>query len=224
VFVLKDYFAPHIAKTAISNGFMKPDDFELITLARRIFSVDPEPLSTDAALFYPSAGSDLITPLIIALPYCSQFFFYDHDLSKPRLRSLSHKVFNYICQIEGITATQTSWIKNGRGRTLIFEYHGIEKMLNWVNDDNLTFLSQTHLKLAFYFHRGDSYGEGGSGQFWDSTLLSDLREMIKPGGVCYYITTGEPGGPAFEIKDADLKIEKDECVAKYYIGQLKNLN
>lgn len=60
-------------------------------------------------------------------------------------------------------------------RCFEFEIASIPRRVWIVNRDNKTFLDED-VPLAFFFHRGDSEGEGGSGQRWDSELLPLLRQ------------------------------------------------
>ena len=62
-----------------------------------------------------------------------------------------------------------------------------------VHKDNMTFLEKD-IPVAFYFHRGDSQGEGGSDQRWDSDLLPQLLAKADPDIGCRILTDGKPGG------------------------------
>ena len=58
-----------------SRQLMKVGDSRLI---ERFVHLVPPPKSLadgNAAMFYPSAGKDMLTPLMLALPYCTQFYF-----------------------------------------------------------------------------------------------------------------------------------------------------
>ena len=63
---------------------------------------------------------------------------------------------------------------------------------------DMTFLDKD-IPIAFYFHRGDSPGEGGSGQSWDSNLLLQLLAKSAKDIGCHVLTDGEPGGLRDEV-------------------------
>ena len=67
---------------AVINRAMKPEDSRLI---REFFCQADEPPQSPGsrdALFYPSSGDDILTPLLLGLPFCSQFFFYDRFIKR----------------------------------------------------------------------------------------------------------------------------------------------
>ena len=67
---------------AVINRAMKPEDSRLI---REFFCQADEPPQSPGsrdALFYPSSGKDILTPLLLGLPFCSQFFFYDRFIKR----------------------------------------------------------------------------------------------------------------------------------------------
>ncbi|BCO09217.1 hypothetical protein GF1_15930 [Desulfolithobacter dissulfuricans] len=80
------------------------------------------------------------------------------------------------------------------------------------------------MELSFYFHRGDSWGEGGSGQRWDSEHIPELINMVPYNKRCVFLTDGEPGGidkECFELC-SELSIPFLERRRKYYFGFLVN--
>jgi hypothetical protein len=92
-----------------------------------------------------------------------------------------------------ISTSPPHWENTDDRHYFDFEFNGIPRRLHWVHADNMAFL-QEDVELAFYFHRGDSWGEGGSGQEWDSKLLPKLLKMIPFSSSCVYLTDGVPGG------------------------------
>lgn len=218
-----NYLSKHVIASANRDYYLKPEDCMLISKARKVFLRQKTIPNPDAALFYPSAGHDLLTPLIISLPYCSQFYFYDHRLANTNSTTDTsyQSLFNCILQIKGVYSSQEAWSLSSIGLEIEFEFCQAAKMLYWVNDDNLNFLKLSKVNLAFYFHRGDSYGEGGSRQFWDSVLFNELIKAKMPGTSCLFITDGEPGGLSPEVANrADTFIAKNEPERTYYIGRI----
>jgi hypothetical protein len=115
------------------------------------------------------------------------------------------------------------WKPAGDRHYFDFEFNGIPRRLHWVHTDNVAFL-QENVELAFYFHRGDSWGEGGSGQQWDSELLPELLKMIPKGSYCVYLTDGVPGGfenqPSSEV--FDLHVPFIERGRTYHCGKFSS--
>jgi len=174
---------------ALTSGNIKQEDARLLSEFTKYY---PPPASyppEKSALFYPSAGIDFITPIILGLPYCRDFYFFEHNLhlcnSVPRI---NHPLRQIGCYFIG-----NEWNKLNDEHVIEFDFNGIRRTVHWVHKDNLTFL-ESDTNISFYFHRGDSEGEGGSGQRWDSVLLEKLKSKIAPGHNCLYITDGIPGG------------------------------
>lgn len=173
--------------------------------------------SDKSSLFYPSAAKDFITPILLGLPYCTQFYFYESHRSSP-----PPKIALILDKIEGVRTT-SNWANfesGARRDCLDFEFNGIPRRLHWVHADN-TEIVEEDIELRFYFHRGDSWGESGSGQEWDSKLLPKLLERIPPDSSCRYLTDGHPGG--FDSQRASETFELNmpfiERGRTYYCGR-----
>jgi len=97
------------------------------------------------------------------------------------------------------------------------------RTIYWVHTDNTDFLNE-NVTLGFYFHRGDSWGEGGSGQKWDSDLLPKLLLKIPKGTSCLYVTEGIPGGFAAEhsSESFELNLPFVERRRTYYCGRFQS--
>ncbi len=163
-------------------------------------------------LFYPSAGYDIITPLLIAIEHINNFYFYNVSYEFRKLDIIK----SYIGKILKIDVELDK-----HKRTISFIFKKIRKILYFCADDNKSFLEKD-ISLGFYFHRGDSSGEGGSNQKWDSELLSQLKKKVKIGKECFFISDGEPGGGMSE--EISIKHEKklySDRNRKYYFGYLK---
>jgi len=207
---------------ALNSYLMKIGDSRLITQFTKHITPPNEKPSDRSALFYPSSGSDLLTPLLLGLPYCTQFYFFERSQQR-RPPPLAH-VLKKIPSVKTIGQQRSpKWIRNDNYHYLEFEYDGLPRELFWVHTDNKNFL-QKDVELAFYFHRGDSWGEGGSGQKWDSELVPDLMKMIPAGKQCVYLTDGEPGGIDSSIFDSNIELIMPfiERGIKYYCGKLFN--
>ncbi|HQG93084.1 MAG TPA: hypothetical protein PLN27_15620 [Acidobacteriota bacterium] len=211
-------------------------DWPLIEQFRELFPNPNHPPGERAALFYPSAGTDLQTPLLLGLPYCRQFFFYEHWRSKIQpeklnwLRQAPFQNYEWVGWLEDKNMSQVSApVDPGRpgggpfGEFIVrFTYRDVPRELHWVCRDNKDFLKQD-VDLSFYFHRGDSYGEGGSRQYWDSDLLPQLVAKIPEDSYCPFLSTGEPGGE-YPVLPKLLEHQVGDTMVfnlgDYYIGRL----
>jgi hypothetical protein len=171
---------------------MKEGDSRLIYSFKREFGSSGGTPDSRAALFYPSADIDLLTPIILGLPYCTQFYFFERSRAPqlPRIAGILKDIPDL--EIPRVPR-QPVWTRQPRLDKLEFEYLGIPRTVHWVHDDNIRFLD-LDVDLAFYFHRGDSPGEGGAGQKWDSDLLLQLTRKVPAEKSCLILTDGEPGG------------------------------
>lgn len=155
------------------------------------------------ALFYPSAENDFLFPLLVGLPFCTDFFFYEeirqpHGLSKLR-RAIKELVARLPCREVDVVD----------GECLEFEFDSLTRRAWIVHEDNTAFLKM-EIPLTFYFRRGDSGengpGEGGSGQRWDSDLLPQLLEKADREIGCRILTDGQPGGLLEDIASKCQKV------------------
>ena len=174
-----------------AKELMKVGDSRLIARFRRL-AAPPTTLVPDAstAMFYPSAGKDILTPLLLSLPYCTKFYFYESNQLTPPSR-VREALREFASPPQG--QERLEWMDAGVRRILNFVVGGIPRTIYWSHSDNTQFLTEA-VSLRFYFHRGDSEGEGGSGQQWDSELLPKLLLKIPAGESCLYVTDGMPGG------------------------------
>ena len=154
---------------------------------------DPPPLDVNSkcALFYPTAGRDILFPLIVGLPYCTDFFFFEKHAS---IQLPIPKVLEAI----GQTAERVDSGYSDR-ECHKFEIDSIVRRIWTMRKDNKTFLD-LEIPLAFFFHRGDSNGEGGSGQRWDSDLFPHLIKRACSDVGLRIFTDGEPGGLDESVK------------------------
>ncbi|CAM5402646.1 hypothetical protein [Thauera mechernichensis] len=205
--------------SAIAKRVMKVGDSRLVARFTKIIpppAIDRCP-SSKASLFYPSAGSDFLTPILLGLPYCTQFYFFERSHSERQ-----PQIANILRHIEGIRVPTNppQWKRDDVRQCLDFEFNGIPRRLHWYHADN-TAIFHEDLELRFYFHRGDSWGEGGSGQEWDSKLLPELIKLIPPSSSCIYLTDGIPGGleTQYSTETFDLNVPFIERGRAYYCGR-----
>jgi hypothetical protein len=216
---------------------MKSYDQDFIKIFKKVFApTSSEPIS-ESALFYPSAGTDFITPIILGLPFCREFYFYEHeplgqlnrskqntDAYEKRINEKLQNITPALSKISGLNLHGRDWIIDKSGALLKFNYDGIERTIYWAHKDNEDFLTK-NVNLTFYFHRGDSYGEGGSGQFWDSDLLSELMKKVPNNSRCLFVTDGEPKGLLEPIKENSRVFKIDENIGgNYYFGILPTID
>jgi len=134
----------------------------------------------------------MFTPTIVGMPHCIDFYYYDLTRDNDTILWLK----NSLRYLLGVS------IKHSHGENedrLIFEFHGMKRTIYWVHKDNRDFLDRK-VHPAFYFHRGDSWGEGGSGQKWDSELMPLLLKKVSAGNQLRILTDGEPGGISPHLK------------------------
>jgi len=214
------YFLKHVISSAIKYGFIKRQDRRLLKEFSEKYKPFNAPPIFNSALFYPSAGLDLIIPLILGLPYCRDFYFYEWE-PKFYIDDIE-KIHCFFPTLNGITVIKTDqfdWIVENEKRLISFKHNSIERTIHWVHKDNKDFLTR-NVNLAFYFHRGDSYGEGGSGQFWDSDLLPELMKKVPNDYRCLFVTDGEPRGLLESVKEKAHEFKIHENMGRYYFGIL----
>jgi hypothetical protein len=203
-----------------SRQLMKVGDSRLI--ARFVHLAPPSKSLPDenSALFYPSAGKDMLTPLLLALPYCTRFYFYERSQRRSPPPQIQFPLRAIASPIPG--SERLEWADEAGRRVLKCIVGGINRTIYWCHSDNSDFLNE-NVDLQFYFHRGDSWGEGGSGQKWDSDLLPKLLSKIPKARPCLYVTDGFPGGFAtqYSSESFELNLPFVERGRIYYCGRLR---
>jgi hypothetical protein len=205
-----------------SRELLKVGDSRLI--ARFLERVTSSNSMNDAnsAMFYPSAGNDLLTPLLLALPYCSQFYFYARGLRASKPPAIQHALREIASPITD--SEKLKWIDEAGGWVMKCIIGGIKRSIHWCNSENTDFLNE-NVDLIFYFHRGDSLGEGGSGQKWDSELLPKLLMKVPKGETCLFVTDGVPGGlsEGYSSETFELNLPFVERKRTYHCGRFISL-
>jgi hypothetical protein len=170
------------------EGMLKKEDPELIPWANELLKPLRDSGEPSGAMFSPSAGADIITPVLIGLPFCTEFHFYDDGGAGEWRKAVRH-----LCNILGNPRGLKVPDGGKRSFEVEFEYNGIPRRIFHVKADNEKFLA-TSSRLVFFFHRGDSQGEGGADQPWDGEWFARWKEMIPAGRLCAVLSDGIPYG------------------------------
>ena len=177
------------------DGMMKKEDSELISWANECLKPLSNQKAPSGALFYPSAGHDIITPVLIGLPFCTEFHFYDKGGASGWQKALKH-LSKVLGNPSGFRVPDDA----KRSFEVQFEFSGIQRKIFHGKADNQEFLD-TSSPLMFFFRRGDSLGEGGSDQPWDSEWFARWKSMIPEGKLCAVLTDATPHGLAPELQE-----------------------
>jgi hypothetical protein len=175
----------------------------------------PLPAAAKGVLFYPSAGLDLLFPLIVGLPHCDEFHFFDNGFRYDFRRASG------ILISLGLRTSEISETRIEHGVVLEFTLLGVVRRVVLHMQDNMEFL-QSRLPVRFYFHRGDSRGEGGCDQGWDGELLGELLSRSDDRGM-FVLTDGQPGGlnSRYERLPQKLTVPMSRREYAYYAGLLR---
>ncbi len=174
---------------------LKPEDTRLIQRLKRLgIEERGSEITERSTLFYPSAGTDVILPTLLGLPFCSQFYFYNNgsDFGESRRTDTARAIRSKLKKLVGDRIIGDPTFREDEF-VFQFAFGGHDRAIHCVCRDNLDFLNQD-VDLTFFFHRGDSPGECGCGQYWDSELLGQLVRKVPPNAECQVLTDGEPGG------------------------------
>jgi hypothetical protein len=197
------------------EGMMKREDANLISWANECLKPLRNEEEPSGALFYPSAGGDIITPVLLGLPFCKEFHFYDNGGARDWARAMRHlaKLLDFTLPRHLERSFETR-----------FEYGGVKRRIFHTRADNQDFLN-TSSRLVFFFRRGDSNGDGGSDQRWESDLFTQWKPMIPGGELCAILTDGIPGGLADELKrklGEPKKFPSSQRKFPYYCGIIRS--
>lgn len=158
----------------------------------------------DLSLFYPSSGNDCITPIKIFAPVITEFWFVDRgyfhpghsdtrlygfdapaDKQAPLLNDSDYTLIDirhsgpvswerYQKDIEPCVLTEIYMHKPSKKQISIHRRrgYGFSAFRKEIN------------KLGVFFYRGDSWGEGGSGNLWlESSHINEICEKLVDGGL-----------------------------------------
>jgi hypothetical protein len=162
----------------------------------------------DTVLFYPSSGNDLITPVKIFSPFVTEFWFVDKGYfvpGHPNTRSYgldvpadkqapllgSNKDYKLVdTQLSGAANRD----KEPSVLTERYLHHSSGKHITIHRRRGYGFRVFREIKkLGVFFYRGDSLGEGGSGDLWlESDHIDEICEKLNPAGLI--VTDGSNQG------------------------------
>lgn len=203
-----------VSRLAFGRGQLKVGDAFLHWKLSQIDTFKPSKETPKGVLFYPSAGYDLLFPLIVGLPHCDEFHFFDQSV-----QYVSQKVIQNLSHFGVRSRDVVETCSDGK-RCLEFDLFDVRRRIWLRREDNLNFLKE-QTPIRFYFHRGDSSGEGGSAQNWDGVLLQELVARSDDRGILV-ISDGVPGGLDAEygrqLNQISLPTFRDSNV--YFVGLL----
>ncbi|MCR4292391.1 MAG: hypothetical protein NUV76_05890 [Candidatus Kuenenia sp.] len=167
-------------------------------------------------LFYPSSGTDLRIPVETFLPWISDFWFVDHryDFNKALREFLKYEFINQnIYSANGITIRKKEAFEvkilsrtfRRKNNNKIFRIHkccgrGYDTFRRLIKDEKKL--------VSFFFYRGDSFGDGGSGFYWLRTtgVLKNVLESLENNGLI--ITDGSNADKHFKFENKDYSWQK----------------
>ena len=144
--------------------------------------------------FYPCSASDTHDSLSIFQKNVSEFHFSDpfHPIRRSSHKLLTNEK-NEIC------IPFIGKILNDPGSSCELEISS-SKVISHQKDGLLTLLEDLE-DISIFYYRGDSGGEGGSGQFWMGSVLFDLvLSRILPGGLICTDGSNGAGFPCNQLR------------------------
>jgi len=202
----------------VTKGNLKHEDSRLINEIQKKYSFKKKSAPVGLSLFYPSAGEDVLCPLILGLPFCSEYFFY--ECSRKRLTRSKVLIERFLQGKFKIIEDDIS--TSNQGELIVSFESGTDiKRIHLVNDDNEHFL-KIGASVGFFFRRGDSQGNGGSGQEWDSRHILDVVKKGQCDRDIIIVTDGQPGGVHKKLKDymEPINIPLSERGREYHICKI----
>ncbi len=128
--------------------------------------------------FYPCSGNDITFPISFFADHVEEFHFADPI-------NLNYGMQNASDQVRKINSEKIPWIGNVINQPESIyrkEIRGNKVVLH--RKDGLFTLLENLSCISVFFYRGDSAGEGGSGQMWQGPVLLDLvLSRIMSGGL-----------------------------------------
>lgn len=120
----------NLINTAISSDMMKINDFRFVIQFFQIsqYIHNATIPSEKSSLFYPSSGKDFITPILLGLPFCTKFYFFDFcNQYKNNHCNILKKLWSILKRIEcfNLPDEYKDYSKINDFETLDFEYQGI---------------------------------------------------------------------------------------------------
>ena len=158
--------------TEIPTAKRDPDEFLLDTAFNGLKS---------GRLFYPSAGDDTELPIKTFVPWIRDFWFVDRDYNLNRRNYNLNRLFGNKHQLESDEREILTGTTLKTGEPFEIEVRHERYSYRCSGGDGLvtihrcrgrgynvfrTVFKDPGLKIAVFFHRGDSPGEGGSNFYW----------------------------------------------------------
>jgi hypothetical protein len=141
-------------------------------------------------LFYPSAGQDTDLPINAFVPWIREFWFVDANYNLNRRFDKARQLEEE--RHEVLTGTT---LRTGEG----FEIMVRHERYRWSAEAGVVTIHRCRgrgydvfrqvfaipgRKVAAFFHRGDSHGEGGSNFYWlGRQRLPNVLNCLEPGGI-----------------------------------------
>jgi hypothetical protein len=169
------------------------------------------------SFFYPCSGNDFNLPIEVFSNYANEFHFADafsRDYGK-----------NKSLRPEVIT-TDIPWI----GKIALGGYSQSKKEIDdaqviFHRKDGLITLLEDIVDLTIFFYRGDSSGEGGSGQLWQGPVLLDYVLMrIQSGGLLCTDDSNGFGSLFNELRSMHQVDYRNVCLRRLDTKNLRTLN
>lgn len=151
----------------------------------------------DTALFYPCSGNDLAVPIEIFSPYVTDFWFVDSRYfldgrSAERQKAVLQRDDRYELVSKEVVGPP-SWPATEKDitpciLTETYRHKATDRIIRIHRRRGHGFSAlrteQAIGKLGVFFYRGDSQGEGGSGNCWlDTEHLDDVFAKLICGGL-----------------------------------------
>ncbi|MDB4391781.1 hypothetical protein N9006_00365 [bacterium] len=159
------------------KGLMRPFDKNLISAFEQEFPPSDRHPTTKSSLVCPQTNpKDLLTALWLALPYCTQFFFFNWPSLNNLVDEFKKSIEKFLAdnqKVKLVTVdTQTS--------VLEFPYQEIDRSVSFSKHDELDSLIG-EMELSFYFDRRESERKVAD---WMTKLESKISQQRD----CLFIT------------------------------------
>jgi len=184
---------------------------------RLILDMGILPLLENTALFYPCSGGDLSTPIQLFSPFVTDFWFVDRGYFTPGHQDTSQygldapankqkpvlkKDHDYRLMRTKI-AGPVSWSRSAKDiepcvLTETYKYipSGKQIRIHRCRGYGFSAFRKEISSIGVFFYRGDSEGEGGSGNLWlSSDHIGEVCEKLVDGGLI--VTDGSGSGYSY---------------------------
>ncbi|AGX88322.1 hypothetical protein [Candidatus Symbiobacter mobilis] len=176
-----------------------------------------EPIQ-NTALFYPCSGNDLLIPIELFSPYITDYWFVDKGYFTPGHQDTKHDKLDlpadqhqpllldderYTLQNTSIQG-QPSWhYRHSKDiepciltETYMHQESGRTIRIHKRRGYGFSGFRTEHFQLGVFFYRGDSQGEGGSGNLWlNDEHIDEICNRLIPHGLL--ALDGSDGSPFY---------------------------